>query len=296
MSLWMPRKKPLYAPMLSTFGGGSVRGFRGSGGGGGLTAINAFLFIGRANAQAGLNKIRANLAAANSDLGYPTGTEIDVFGGGDALSEWDAATGNARTSRGTDAQMEPDYDCGMMGNGSGTNGYATSFVNYMWDRGKGAGLHMFATAEYQTSTSVFGGAYGMSSSIDISTSTAYTSQSYNISRDTSSLNLPFLNNIPTLMWGTSSYFPDGGLQTKNGSTGWGLNLSPDGSNYLGTAKNATGTKGRIIATSHPTYPQGGDATWTSDNTDYASLTSGAQGMLKHMVQVLYWLAGQGDDI
>ena len=27
MTLWMPKKKPLYAPMLATFGGGSVRGF-----------------------------------------------------------------------------------------------------------------------------------------------------------------------------------------------------------------------------------------------------------------------------
>lgn len=27
MSLWMPKKKPLYAPMMATFGGGSVRGF-----------------------------------------------------------------------------------------------------------------------------------------------------------------------------------------------------------------------------------------------------------------------------
>lgn len=27
MTIWMPRKKPLYAPMLATFGGGSVKGF-----------------------------------------------------------------------------------------------------------------------------------------------------------------------------------------------------------------------------------------------------------------------------
>ena len=34
MTLWMPnKKKPLYAPMLATFGGGSIRGFKGSGGG-----------------------------------------------------------------------------------------------------------------------------------------------------------------------------------------------------------------------------------------------------------------------
>lgn len=30
-SFWMPKKEPLYAPMLSSFGGGSTRGFRGLG-------------------------------------------------------------------------------------------------------------------------------------------------------------------------------------------------------------------------------------------------------------------------
>lgn len=34
MTIWMPRKKPLYAPMLATFGGGSANGFKASGGGG----------------------------------------------------------------------------------------------------------------------------------------------------------------------------------------------------------------------------------------------------------------------
>lgn len=33
-SFWMPKKQPLYAPMLSTFGGGSARGFNPGGGGG----------------------------------------------------------------------------------------------------------------------------------------------------------------------------------------------------------------------------------------------------------------------
>ena len=34
-SFWMPKKQPLYAPMLSSFGGGSARGFNPGGGGGG---------------------------------------------------------------------------------------------------------------------------------------------------------------------------------------------------------------------------------------------------------------------
>lgn len=33
-SFWMPKKQPLYAPMLSSFGGGSARGFNPGGGGG----------------------------------------------------------------------------------------------------------------------------------------------------------------------------------------------------------------------------------------------------------------------
>ena len=36
MTLWMPKKQRLFAPMLSSFGGGSVRGFNGGFGGGSL--------------------------------------------------------------------------------------------------------------------------------------------------------------------------------------------------------------------------------------------------------------------
>lgn len=43
MTLWMPKKRPLYAPMLATFGGGSVRGFQGAGGAGGF-APNSLMF------------------------------------------------------------------------------------------------------------------------------------------------------------------------------------------------------------------------------------------------------------
>lgn len=47
MTLWMPnKKKPLYAPMLGSLGGGSARGFgRGLGGGGGLTYPTNVNFI-----------------------------------------------------------------------------------------------------------------------------------------------------------------------------------------------------------------------------------------------------------
>lgn len=42
-SFWMSKKQPLYAPMLSTFGGGSARGFNpGGGGGGGLLEFDKY--------------------------------------------------------------------------------------------------------------------------------------------------------------------------------------------------------------------------------------------------------------
>lgn len=45
-SLWMPKKQPLYAPMLGTFGGGSARGFgRGVGAGGGLFDFTSLTFL-----------------------------------------------------------------------------------------------------------------------------------------------------------------------------------------------------------------------------------------------------------
>ena len=43
MTIWMPKKKPLYAPMLATFGGGSVKGFV-SGGGSSQLEIDGVAF------------------------------------------------------------------------------------------------------------------------------------------------------------------------------------------------------------------------------------------------------------
>jgi hypothetical protein len=45
-SFWMPKKQPLYAPMLSTFGGGSARGFNPGGGGGGMSFTSKSIFDG----------------------------------------------------------------------------------------------------------------------------------------------------------------------------------------------------------------------------------------------------------
>ena len=54
-SFWMPKKQPLYAPMLSTFGGGSARGFNPGGSGG----VDVFTF----------SSINFSGAASGSDSG-----------------------------------------------------------------------------------------------------------------------------------------------------------------------------------------------------------------------------------
>jgi hypothetical protein len=52
----MPRKKPLYAPMLATFGGGSIQGFKSGGGSSGLTLAEHYA----ANTTAGLQEVLFN--------------------------------------------------------------------------------------------------------------------------------------------------------------------------------------------------------------------------------------------
>ena len=64
MTLWMPnKKKPLYAPMLATFGGGSVRGFKGSAGGGGTTTL------------IGISTAHFPNATPSDNLTFPSGTQ-----------------------------------------------------------------------------------------------------------------------------------------------------------------------------------------------------------------------------
>lgn len=53
-SFWMPKKQPLYAPMLSTFGGGSARGF-GHGIGGGADGPLEFTSISFSSVSSGSN-------------------------------------------------------------------------------------------------------------------------------------------------------------------------------------------------------------------------------------------------
>ena len=55
MTIWMPKKKPLYAPMLATFGGGSIQGFK-SGGGSALTLSDHYA----AGTTSGLQEVQFN--------------------------------------------------------------------------------------------------------------------------------------------------------------------------------------------------------------------------------------------
>jgi hypothetical protein len=64
-SFWMPKKQPLYAPMLSTFGGGSARGFNPGGGGGDFDSWSINF------PNAGSNNYVT--AASSTDFGLGTG-------------------------------------------------------------------------------------------------------------------------------------------------------------------------------------------------------------------------------
>lgn len=296
MSLWMPRKKPLYAPMLSTFGGGSARGFNPGGGGGEdpfvpQNAISAFWFFGQTTTNTNYNNVRANFAAANTDLGFPSGSTFDVYAGANSTAQWQAASNNQYSFSTSAASFTANYDSGSIGNGSGTNTYATSYGRYMYENAKGIGYHMFIAGRYQEST-VFGTAGSqMPNATKIGLGSDY-SQANNVSTYQTSVSQPFLNNIGVTYAGNSAYAPQGGLVAANGGTVYGTGF--DGGEFV-AAKNGTASLGRVIASSHTTYFQTGDG-WNSTNTAYANLSTGSKNMLKHAVQILYWLAGEMDDI
>ena len=56
MTIWIPRKKPLYAPMLASLGGGSIQGFKSSGAGGAKTLSDHY----SAGTAAGLQEVLFN--------------------------------------------------------------------------------------------------------------------------------------------------------------------------------------------------------------------------------------------
>lgn len=100
MTIWMPNKKrPLYAPMLGSLGGGSVRGFgRGIGGGGGdITTSHdplgdgsgraLYMFDNNANDESGSYNGTAYAGAGYSSSSKKLGTHsLDVTGGGYVLA------------------------------------------------------------------------------------------------------------------------------------------------------------------------------------------------------------------
>lgn len=299
MTLWMPRKKPLYAPMLSTFGGGSARGFNPAGGAPDplvpQNPISAMWFFGTtAPNSSELENIRSNFDAANTDLGFPSGSTFDCYAGGADLDQPTEANGNTYSFNTNPGTWTANYDSMSTGNGSSTNDYAMGAAKSMYNGGKGVGVHMFITGSYQESEVYGSGTYNIPTSAKIGMGSGYSS-SGSTSVNTSSIEQPFLNNLASVARGSSQHYPTNGLSTYNSATGYGTGF--DGSGYLVTAKNGvSGGVGRLIASSHPTYTGSGTDRWNSINTAYASLDSGAQNMLKHAVQILYWLAGEMDDI
>lgn len=305
MTLWTPKKKPLYAPMLSTFGGGSVRGFGGGGaaGGGGVTldAISALYFVGQgAISASNLENLRANIAAANTDLGLPSASTFDVFGGGQDTGTWNAASNNTYTDKDSDGEtvIAGNYDCGWASNGSGTNDYAMNVMDELADNEKGFGVGMFITGAYQA-TDVYGNGSGqIKTTRKIGMGTDYENSSAagntsSVSSFASSCPI-ILSDIGTVANNGGGYRPAGGLSTFNSATGFGTGMG--GSGYLFTAKNGSANNGRLIASYHDSYLRSGSSAWNSNDTAYSSLGANFQNSLKLLVMFFYWLSGQGDDI
>ena len=103
-SFWMPKKQPLYAPMLATFGGGSARGFNPGGGGGGHDLLNH----GFTEVSAGVFR-RTTGGTASIDLGGINCT-VHVIGSGG----WSGRDG---------------MGYGNCGGGGGGGGAVASFTN-----------------------------------------------------------------------------------------------------------------------------------------------------------------------
>ena len=87
MTLWMPnKKKPLYAPMLATFGGGSVRGFQGAGAGGGAVAGLRLHLDGKQDISSN------NLSVTDYNSDITTSTSVRPYGNGETSMYFGGAT------------------------------------------------------------------------------------------------------------------------------------------------------------------------------------------------------------
>lgn len=279
-------------PLITTTGGGSVRGL----GRGRVEAenpfmpqnpISAFVFLGTPSSQSELGNVRNNLMEANADMGFPSSSVLDVYGGGDGSASWTEANGNTYAA-GNNSQMASTYQTCNVGNGNGTNFYAVDFCRHLGTLGRGFCLHIFITGEYQSSN-VFP---PIPSSSKIFESNAYASSNGN-PQSVADINQPFCNGISAIVVPSGQYYPLGGLRTLNGSTGFGTGF--DG-NFMITARNATGGVGRLLALSHHTYVASTSDSWNHPTFSYASLTPEARNTLKHIVQSLYWTAGELSDI
>jgi hypothetical protein len=88
MTLWMPKKKPLYAPMLGTFGGGSARGY-GRGGKKGPLALGTITQHYNAGSASGIQNI--DIGGVTHSLNYDT---FDSKGWVEVMFHADVADGH----------------------------------------------------------------------------------------------------------------------------------------------------------------------------------------------------------
>lgn len=127
MTIWMPRKKPLYAPMLATFGGGSANGFRGGGSSGGFVLNTNYEFtnygkVGAAGpTQAQANSYWSNTPEILSSLTVNNGVQSMLFDSGQYTLAVSGAMGGgsdeaiAVGGAGTMVRNDQGYDINVRG-------------------------------------------------------------------------------------------------------------------------------------------------------------------------------------
>ena len=131
-SFWMPKKQPLYAPMLSTFGGGSIRGFGGAGAAGGGGVDNSSIIMDFTWSSSAINgasvKESTNYRPTGNTEGFcvsNNGRWLIIFDYGDEnIRKVDLSTNYNPAGGGTQTIL---IDMTTGGNQIGTNGRGGRF-------------------------------------------------------------------------------------------------------------------------------------------------------------------------